>query len=94
MWNSTDNRTFWKILKPFLSDKVTSTQKITLIDNNKVVENDDDTARVDCKVPDFNNCNPLAENIQEPVLKAIVKYRNHQSILTLGEVCKKKTIFI
>ena len=33
-------------MKPFVSDKVTSTQKITLIDNDKIVKNDDDTARV------------------------------------------------
>ena len=30
--NITDNKTFWKTVKPFLSDKLTSTQKITLID--------------------------------------------------------------
>ena len=29
------------------------------------------------------------QNIQEPVLKAIVNYRNHLSILATGEVCKK-----
>ena len=35
----------------------------------------------------------MAGNIQEPVLKAIVKYRNHTSILTIGEVCKKNPQF-
>ena len=64
-------------MKPFLSDKLTSTQKITLIDNNKIVKSDDDTARVlntffsnivsDFKIPDYNNCDQLAENIQEPL---------------------------
>ena len=94
---TTDNKTFWKTAKPFLSDKVTtSSQKITLIENNKIVKNDNDTARVlntffsnivcDLKIPDYNNCDSLAENIQEPVLKAIVKYRNHTSILTIEEV--------
>ena len=29
--NATDNKTFWKIVKPFLSDNVTSALKITLI---------------------------------------------------------------
>ena len=32
--NVTDNKTLWKTVKPFLSDKVTSTQRITLIDND------------------------------------------------------------
>ena len=43
--NITDIKTFWKAVKPFLSDDVTSTQKITQIDNDKIVKNDDDTAR-------------------------------------------------
>ena len=68
--NITDNKTFWKT-KPFLSDKVASTQKITLIDKDKIVKNGDDTARVlntffsnivsDLKITDYNNCHPLAE---------------------------------
>ena len=63
------------------------------------MKNDDDKARVlniffsnivrDRKIPNYNNRDALAENIQEPVLKAIVKYRNHPSILTIGEVCNK-----
>ena len=32
-------------MKPFLSDKVTCNQ-ITLIDNDKIVKNDDDTSKV------------------------------------------------
>ena len=35
----------------------------------------------------------MAENIQELVFKAIVKCRNHPSILTIGEICKKDPQF-
>ena len=31
--NITDNKTFWRAVKPFLSDKATSTQKISLAEN-------------------------------------------------------------
>ena len=81
--NITGNKTFWKTVKSFLSDRVTSTQKITLIDNDKTVKNDDDTERVlktffskivtDLKIPRYNNSDPLAEKIQEPDRKK----RNH-----------------
>ena len=74
---------------------------ITLADNDKIVKNCDDTARVlnsffsniicDLKIPDYNNCDQLEENIQEPLLKVIVKYRNYPSILTIGEVCKRNS---
>ena len=91
--NITDNKLCWKTVKPFLWGKVTSAQKITLVDNDKIVKNDD-TVRVlnaffsnivnDLKIPDYNNFDPLMENIQESVLKAMVKYRNHPNILTIG----------
>ena len=29
----TDNKTFWKTIKPFLSDNIASTERITLTDN-------------------------------------------------------------
>ena len=35
----------------------------------------------------------MAENIQEHVLKAIVQYRNHPSLLTIGKACKKDLQF-
>ena len=41
--NVSDSKTFWKILKPFLWDKVTYIQKITLINNDEFANNDDDT---------------------------------------------------
>ena len=100
--NITDKKPFWKTVKPFSSVKVTSTQKITLKDNDKSVKNNDGTARVfntffsnigNIKILDYNNCDILTRNIQEPVLKAIVKYRNHPSIVTIGEICKKNPQF-
>ena len=35
-----DNKAFWKTIKPFLSDKGTSINKITLLDNDKVILDD------------------------------------------------------
>ena len=69
--NITDNKTFWITVKPFLSDKVTSTQKIALIDNDKIVKDDDDTAVLntffsnivsDLNITDYNNSDPLVGN--------------------------------
>ena len=33
----------------------------------------------------------MFENVSDPILKVIMKYRNHPSILTIGEVCKNKS---
>ena len=33
----------------------------------------------------------MFENVSDPILKVIMTYRNHPSILTIGEVCKNKS---
>ena len=38
--------TFWITVKPFLSDKIMSREKITLIEENEIVSNDEDTTQV------------------------------------------------
>ena len=89
----------WKTIKPFLSDKITSTQKITLIEKEETIMGCDNTAEVlniffsnivrNLNIEVYSNCEPLANNIRDPVLKYIVKYSNHLSILAIGEVYNK-----
>ena len=86
--NVTDNRKFWKTVKPFLSDKIVSTQKIILVESDKIISN---TAQIlntflsnivsNLKIPEYVENNPISGNIKDPILKLIVKYRNHPSIL-------------
>ena len=80
-----------------------STERITLIDNGEVFATEQDTANVwntfffnivtNLKIPEYANYDPIANNISDPILKVIVRYRNHPSILTLEEVCKKSHKF-
>ena len=35
------------------------------------------------KIPEFSDTNPLAERLSKPVLKAIIKYKNHPSIAAI-----------
>ena len=70
-----------------------------MIDNGEAVATEQDTANVlnaffsnvvnNLKIPQYANYDPIANNISDPILKAIVRYRNHPSILTIREVCKK-----
>ena len=36
----TENRTFWKTVKPFLTDKTNKTSRITLIEEERVISQD------------------------------------------------------
>ena len=42
--NVTDNKKFWKTVKPLLSDKPVSTEKINLTENEKLLTSQSDTA--------------------------------------------------
>ena len=44
--NVTDNKTFWKAVKPFLSHKIASGEKVTLIEEDGIVESDINTAQI------------------------------------------------
>ena len=75
-----DNKTFWKIVKPMLSKKIKSNERITLIENDEIIK----TEKGD---------DPIFENINDPLLKAIVRYRNHPSIVAIKKFCNSKSHF-
>ena len=98
--NINDNKTFWKTIKPFLYDKVRSTNKMTVIDKEEIIVGEYNTAAKvlntffsnivsNLNIAEYSNCEPFANIISDPVLKCAVKFRNHPSILAIGEVCKK-----
>ena len=43
------------------------------------------------KIPAYADSNSNLENVSDPIIKLILKYRDHPRILTLGEVCKEKS---
>ena len=90
----TDNKHFWKTVKRFLSNKVQSSEKINLTDENnslvtvcgKVATEPNSffsSVVKNLNIPSYEGCDPLSDNIFHPTLKAIVKWRNHPSILTI-----------
>ena len=88
-----DNKQFWRTVKPLLSDKSKSNEKITLVEGDKITSEDKSNAQIlnsffsnavkNLKIPELKDINPLAENIPHPVFKAILKYKNHPSIIVI-----------
>ena len=82
--------TFQKLL---LSDKSKSNEKITLAEDNKIISEDKDNAELlnsffsnavkNLKIPKFSDSYPPAENIPHPIFKAILKNKNHPSIIAI-----------
>ena len=98
-----DNKTFWKVVKPMLSNKTKSDEKITLIENDEIVKTDKETAKVlnnffsniikNLDIQQYNVDDPICENIKDPILKAIIRYRNHPSINSIKKICNSECHF-
>ena len=44
-------------------------------------------------IPNYENCDSLAENINDPTVKAIDKWRSHPSILTIASGSENRVSF-
>ena len=99
--NVIDNKKFWKTVKPLLSDKSVSREKINLTENEKMLTSESETAETlnnffsnivkKLNIPKFNSNNSVTENIKDPVFKDSLKYKNHSSILVIQKYSKSKT---
>ena len=96
----TENKTFWKTVKPFLTKKSKKVSKITLIEDNQIISQDKQIANI------FNECfisipilnmptNPEFEYSdspeEDPLLRIIGKYQNHPSIKLIKSKNKSQT---
>ena len=99
--NDIDNTNFWKTVKPLLSDKSVSRGKINMTENEKMLTSESETGETlnnlfsnkvkKLSIPKFNSNNSVTENIKDPAIKAILKYKNHLSILAIQKYSKNKT---
>ena len=77
------NKKFSKTVKPFFSDKIKFHEKVTLVENDKIITQDIKSAEnffsnvKNLRLPKFREINPLAESITNPTLKSILTYRSH-----------------
>ena len=75
-----------------------SSEKITLVEGKKIINDDGETAEIlntffpnaikNLKIPEYQETDPLANNISHPIFKAICKYRNHPSIVAIKNLNK------
>ena len=89
----TDNKKFWKTMKSLLPDTTKSAVSITLKDNNKIDESQNEVANIfrdyfsqivsSLEIPESNNIDPQSEGMSCAILKSITKYRKHPSITAI-----------
>ena len=91
-----DSRKFWKIVKPFFSEKQKKLTKIILLENDIITSNDQEIAEIfnDCFLNDTSteSCNTITK--QKDSLEDILKkYEMHPSILKIRETVKSEEKF-
>ena len=98
-----DSKKFWSVVKPLLSNKVISNEKIILIGNNNIIENDEKTATVlnnffsnvitSLNITQYNETEPVSQNINDPLIATIMKYRSHSTIIAIKDKCNSDLHF-
>jgi len=91
----TDNKLFWKSIKPNFSEKGHTTEKITLVNNGNIISNDKEVANAfntffqnsmhDLKLFPPKEMIQEDSHIDDAILKAIHKYELHPSIMKIKE---------
>ena len=91
--NITDNKKFWKSIKPCFSDNINSNEIITIVDKGEVITNKGKVANVLnnffsnivdlLEIPEHHEIINTSDHIEDNVEKAIVKYNRHPSILKI-----------
>ena len=69
---------FWKTVKPMLSNKFINNEKITLVDNEKIITNGKDIAKVlndfssniikTLNIPKKDHTDSVVKNVRDPTL--------------------------
>ena len=94
----TENKKFWNTVKPFFSEKLQSSNKIVLIEDETIISNDVEvaetmneffvTATDSLGINENSNYENTTEGITDPVDKAIYKFSNLPSILKIKDHCQ------
>ena len=82
--NVTDNKTFWKTVKPFLSDKENLSSKITMDQEVAQKLNDffSDSVKF-LEIPINSYLTIVTDHLTDPLDIAIEKFNSHPSILKI-----------
>ena len=91
-----DNKLFWKTVKPFFSNNGSHRGNIKLVEGDKLLQDDSEVAeelnnffKEAVSTLDVNGnyyiINPHSINISDPIEKAISKYKFHPSILLIND---------
>ena len=88
--NVTENKLFWKTVKPFFSNKGPMRQKITFIENGEIISNNKAISEIfsnffssivaKLNIPKYEDLTVNSANSEDPLANLIKKYKNYPNI--------------
>ena len=98
-----DNKLFWKTIKPSFSDKIMTRDRINLSEKGELVKTELETAEVlnkffsnivnNLEISKYSKYESFIDNIKVQALRAILKYKNHPSIIAIQNKFKVGDVF-
>ena len=86
-----------------LSKKIKFDERINLIENDEIIKTEKGTEKVlnaffsniiqNLDIQQYNVDDPICKNINDPLLRAIVRYRSRPSIVAIKRFCNSKSDF-
>ena len=95
----TENRTFWLTIKPNFTDKPLKDERITLVEGNKVIAEEEDVVKkfkdhFEKIVETLKIDHPILSDLSDdPVLNAIESFSDHASVLKTKEARNSSDCF-
>ena len=88
------HKIIWKTVKPLFSDKISRNNKIILIENGNTLSEEDAVSETlnnfysniitNLNIPEYEDTTTQVNELEDPILKAIEKYKNHPSIRAIN----------
>ena len=102
--NIIDNKKFWKTVKPLLSDKSVTNERMILVENQKIISDDSKIAETlnnhfcymvkNLNIPEYSHpFHKSKSQINGSVLEVIDYYKYHPSVLAISSHMKKSVSF-
>ena len=87
------NKTFWKSIKPLFSEKGSIHNKITLVEQDLILDKDDNVADVpnnvfinvvsNLNIPKYHDKSVNIDHSEDPIARSIERYKNRPSIVAI-----------
>ena len=95
-----DNKLFWKVIKPSLSDKSCDKERTNLLEKGKILKTDLEVIITffgnivkNFDIIQYSNFDPVINDCKDTTLRAILKYEDHPSILAIQNKYKNEIKF-